>query len=500
MNAPQPLSSSSSAVAVPAGKSIQAYIDEQPVWADGTAVDMTPMTAMQWRILMLAAAGKFFEGFVVFMTGVALPLIADEFHIGATQHGLVSAASLFGILIGALLLGGLADRFGRKPMFVIEMIIFVVFLCLLVAVPASWPQSFTLLVFSLFGIGVALGCDYPTAHLIISESIPSSDRGRLVLGAFGFQALGALIGTAVGYVILKNVPELGAWRWMYATAIIPALVVVFGRFFVPESGHWLLSQGHVDRAARETARLLAREPRYPRHITLSPHVSPHTAHHHGYAALFKPSNLRATIFASVPWFLQDLGTYGIGIFTPTILAAALGHKAVHARNLSGLIANDQLAAKGAALIDLLLIVGIICAVLLADRVGRIRLQIWGFIGCAVGLLLASFSAYAEGAMQMVLIFAGFMLFNFMTNLGPNAQTYLLAGEVFPTRLRGTGAGFAAAVAKIGAVMTAFLFPILMKDLGTQTLLLILVGTSVLGAVITAAFRIETTGVSLEKLG
>ncbi len=500
MTAPQPLGPSTVAASMPAGKSIQAYIDEQPVWADGTAVDVTPMTAMQWRILILAAAGKFFEGFVVFMTGVALPLIADEFNIGATQHGLVSAASLFGILIGALLLGGLADRFGRKPMFVAEMIIFVIFLCLLVAVPASWPQAFALLIFSLFGIGVALGCDYPTAHLIISESIPSSDRGRLVLGAFGFQALGALIGTAVGYVILKNMPEIGAWRWMYATAIIPALVVALGRFFITESGHWLLSRGHVDRAMRETARLLARDPPYPRHIMLSPRVPPHSAHHHGYAALFKPANLRATIFASVPWFLQDLGTYGIGIFTPTILAAALGHKTVHARNLADLIANDQLAAKGAALIDVLLIVGIIVAVLLADRVGRIRLQILGFIGCAAGLLLASFSAYAEGTMQMVFIFAGFMLFNFMTNMGPNAQTYLLAGEVFPTRLRGTGAGFAAAVAKVGAVMTAFLFPILLKDLGTQTLLLILVGTSLLGAVITGVFRIETTGVNLEKMG
>jgi MFS family permease len=498
MNAPSP--TNIAAASVPAGRSIQAYIDEQPVWADGTAVDMTPMTAMQWRILILAAAGKFFEGFVVFMTGVALPLIAEEFKIGATQHGLVSAASLFGILIGALLLGGLADRFGRKPMFVAEMIIFVVFLCLLVAIPASWPQSFALLVFCLFGIGVALGCDYPTAHLIISESIPSSDRGRLVLGAFGFQALGALIGTAVGYVILKNMPDLGAWRWMYATAIIPALLVTLGRFFVTESGHWLLSRGHIAKATSETARLLERDPLYPRHIKLSSHVAQHTAHHRGYAALFKPANLRATILASVPWFLQDLGTYGIGIFTPTILATALGHKAVQARNLADLIANDQLAAKGAALIDALLIVGIIVAILLADEVGRIRLQVWGFVGCAAGLLIASFSAYAEGAMQTALIFAGFMLFNFMTNMGPNAQTYLLAGEVFPTRLRGTGAGFAAAVAKVGAVMTAFLFPILLKDLGTQTLLLILVGTSILGAVITALFRIETTGVSLEKVG
>ena len=69
---------------------------------------------------------------------------------------------------------------------------------------------------------------------------------------------------------------------------------------------------------------------------------------------------RATILASVPWFLQDLGTYGIGIFTPTILAASIGHKTAHVRSLADLISNDELAAKGAALIDLLLIVGIVC--------------------------------------------------------------------------------------------------------------------------------------------
>src|SRR4029077_15981236 len=149
-----------------------------------------------------------------------------------------------------------------------------------------------------------------------------------------------------------------------------------------------------------------------------------------------------------------------------------GPQAAHVRNLADLIGNDQLAAQGAALIDVLLIVGIIFAVLLADRVGRIRLQVFGFIGCAAGLALAAMSAYADETNRMALIFAGFMLFNFMTNIGPNAQTYLLAGEVFPTRLRGTGAGFAAAVGKVGAITTAFLFPILLADIGTQALLMI----------------------------
>ena len=67
-------------------RSVQTYIDETPVWADGTALKSSPMTGMQWRIWSLAAAGKFFEGLVVFMTGVALPLIAEEFHIGAAQQ------------------------------------------------------------------------------------------------------------------------------------------------------------------------------------------------------------------------------------------------------------------------------------------------------------------------------------------------------------------------------------------------------------------------------
>ncbi|TAJ36213.1 MAG: MFS transporter, partial [Reyranella sp.] len=211
-------------------------------------------------------------------------------------------------------------------------------------------------------------------------------------------------------------------------------------------------------------------------------------------------NRRATILASVPWFLQDLGTYGIGIFTPTILARTVGHEVANAHNVAGLIARDIEAAKGAAVIDTLLIVGIVAAVLLADRVGRIRLQILGFIGCAVGLGLAALQTQAEEPLRTVLLFGGFMLFNFMTNLGPNAQTYLLAGEVFPTNIRGKGAGFAAAFAKIGAVLTAFVFPVVLAQTGTDILLLGLIATSLLGAAITWWFRIETNGVNLEEIG
>src|SRR3982751_748922 len=168
-------------------RTVQSYIDQTPAWPDGTPTDFVPMTAMQWRIWLLASAGKFFEGLVVF----------------------------------------------------------------------------------LFGVGLALGCDYPTAHLVISESIASKDRGKLVLSAFAFQAIGALVGTVVGFLILSSLPEITAWRWMYATAIVPAVVVVLGRLRISDSGHWLMSQGRKAEAEAEVARLLEREPPYPKVVRLA---------------------------------------------------------------------------------------------------------------------------------------------------------------------------------------------------------------------------------------
>ena len=79
----------------PSGRTVQEYIDETPFWSDGTEVASTPMTTMQWRIWGMATAGKFFEGMVIFMTGVALPLIGREFGLSAAQNGVVAAAALF---------------------------------------------------------------------------------------------------------------------------------------------------------------------------------------------------------------------------------------------------------------------------------------------------------------------------------------------------------------------------------------------------------------------
>ena len=446
---------------------------------------------MQWLVWSLATAGKFFEGLIVFMGGIALPLVSEQFSIDQTTKGFITAATLAGILIGALFLGGLADRFGRKPVFIGEMVLLLIGL-----LGASFSSSIELLIFWLFIMGLALGADYPTAHLVISESIPASIRGRLVLGAFSFQALGAVIGTAICAVVLSSKPELSTWRIFYLLPVIPVALVAWGRIFLPESSHWLLSKGHLTKAEKQLRKLLNRQDISLLQLEIAEEgVVKYKSSKFG--DLFQGKQLKSTILASLPWFLQDISTYGIGIFTPIIIAAAFGAEAQE-HNLSAVIHNDLLGAKGTALVDIGFLVGIAFAIWLSDKLGRIPLQIAGFIGCALGLLIAAAGNF-NGANNIVLIGVGFFLFQFMTNLGPNSQTYLIAGEVFPTKIRGVGAGFAAASGKVGAVITAFFFPALLNGFGADRLLPLLAVTSLIGAWITWLYRVETKGVNLETI-
>ena len=440
-------------------------------------LDDTPFTKTQRRVWILSAMGVLLDGFDFFIIGVALPLIAHDFHMNAATKGLVAVAAVAGAFFGALVFGQVADNIGRKGMFLVDIILFVVFSA---ASAAAWNPA-SLIVFR-FLLGIGIGADSPIGVSYIAECVPTRLRGRLIVAAFAFQALGSLLGVLVGLLILQVDPTLQAWRVMLAFGVLPAMVVVLMRKGLPESVRWHLARGNYEKASRAASTLLELP------VTLTAKNSPPVEPCLSFGCLFQKRYLRRTIFASAPWFLQDISTYGIGIFTPTIMAAmALGGGATF-------IAKDIGATKGAAAVDLLLVVGFMLAIILVHHISRVTLQIAGFLGMALGLLMVGASSlFATGSeAHMGMIFGGFMVFNALMNMGPNATTYLLSGETFPTSIRATGAGFAAAMAKLGAVLGTFFFPVLKEEIGITPLLVSLATASALAAAVTYGFRVDTT--------
>jgi predicted MFS family arabinose efflux permease len=185
---------------------------------------------------------------------------------------------------------------------------------------------------------------------------------------------------------------------------------------------------------------------------------------------------------------MDIATYGVGLFTPTILGAI----EVSGRT-RGLAARDLALAKGSAVIDLFLLIGFLLGVWMVPRFGRIRMQAIGFAGMAVGMLmLLAAVGLTNSSLHIPLVFIGFILFNLLMNAGPNSTTFTLAPILFPTQLRGTAGGFAAGVAKLGATLGVFLLPILKEKFGVPSVLGIVSAVSLLGLVVTLILGREDT--------
>lgn len=132
-----------------------------------------------------------------------------------------------------------------------------------------------------------------------------------------------------------------------------------------------------------------------------------------------------------------------------------------------------------------------------DKIGRIKLQIYGFLGMTLGMLLI-LMAWMFGS-NIYLIFIGFIFFNLFLNLGPNATTFILPVELFPIRVRGSAHGLASAVAKAGAAVGIFLIPIVQDIAGIGGVLVVIGIVSLAGLLVTLIFRIETKGQSLDEI-
>jgi len=457
----------------------------------GAALDQATMSKLHMKFWLLAGLGIMLDGFDFFIIGVANPLIAEDFGTNAWQKGLVSAAAIVGAIFGAAFLGPLGDKLGRRRIFKYDLWMFVVFSIGCMFAPDLW----SLVVFRLL-LGVAIGLDYPIAASYLAEVLPQRNRGKWLVSAFSLQAVGMLMGAVVGVVILEMLPEVSSWRWMLGFGVLPAIVIILLRRGVPESPRWLAQNGQEEEAIRIVEELTP----FPVVITDKDRARSEQSSE-GIQALFqpqlfKPDMVRRTVFTSVPWFLMDIATYGVGIFTPTLIAAMTFSGAN-----TTFIADDIASTKSTAVLDIFLVLGFVMAIVTVERFGRIKIQLVGFAFMAIGLVILGFASGLPGGgnNNLVLVFIGFAIFNFFMNAGPNSTTYALPAEIFPSDIRAAGHGFAAGSAKLGAAIGVFFFPVLLVSIGQAALLYGLAAVCVVAWIVTSVLRIEPAGKSLDEI-
>ena len=422
-------------------------------------LDEAPMTGLHYYYWLLASGGTLLDGFSVVSLGIAIPLLKQDMTITPVFVGLIGSALVLGAVLGAMLGGIAADRIGRKHVFIADMAIMVVgsVLCTMAHEPS-------LILVGQFLIGVGIGIDFPASGSYVSEIMPHSLRSRMTVATIALQSVGMILA-------------------VLGTGGLLAALYMCARLFLPESLRWLAEKGRLAEAAKVLSRL-TRTPVSVTRLENSESAAIAPIKSLGFAALFSPRYRTRTLLESVPWLMMDVATYGVGLFTPVILGAMHFNSA-----RSGTVAAVLGDAEGSGLVDLFLLAGFIVGIWAIPRFGRIPLQVTGFAGMALGMLLLMFAAMAGDGPQghLGLIIAGFVLFNFAMNAGPNATTFTLPPVLFPTAIRASASGFAAACAKVGATFGTFLVPQLQAAWGLTGVLALMAFVSIGGLLATAAF-------------
>ena len=451
-------------------------------------LDGSPLTPTQRWLWVFSTGGTLLDGFGIFVLGVAMPLIIAQFHLTPDVVGLIGASLVLGAVFGAGLGGPMADYLGRKPLMLVDMII----ICAGAAASAL-ANGAVMLFIGQFLVGVGVGVDFPVSSSYVSEVLPKRSRARSMVATIACQSVGMLLAAAVTLALLKTVNSAQNWRLFLATEGAIALLFFLLRLSEPHSSHWLMSRGRFAEATESFIRLMPEQRQVVLQLTgnagnQSLATSVASATLPGIAILFSRAYRARTVLVAAPWFLMDIATYGVGLFTPIILSA------IDTSGLTaGAITHDLAATRGSGAIDLFLLFGFLLGIWAVPKFGRIRMQAIGFASMACAMLLLMIAVrLSNSSLHIPLVFTGFILFNLLMNAGPNSTTFTLAPILFPTQLRATASGFAASVAKIGATFGVFVLPILKGKFGVPAVLGMVVAVSVLGLVVTLVFGREDT--------
>ena len=424
-------------------------------------LDDVAMTPFLRKVTLFSAGGAFLDGYVLALIGVALTQIIPTFDLTPSWSAAIGASVMLGIFFGTILGGYLTDLFGRKKMFIIDIVAIGVFS--VVSVFSTTPLE---LVLARFFLGVFVGADYPIATSLIAEFTPKEHRAISMGMVSAAWYLGATVAAFVGYLLY---PVSGGWQWMLGSAVIPCVILLIGRHDIPESPMWLAQKGRTEEAAVVMERV------YGSGVELEIEQPGEKTR---LSKVFKGGYLKRIVFLGIFILCQVVPMYIIYIFGPEIMTAfGLSH--------------GREAIFGETAVSLFFLIGTIPAMFWLNSIGRRPLVIGSFAFMAIGLIILGLFPSAP----IYVIIIAFGLYAFFSG-GPGILQWLYPNELFPTDIRASSVGIAIAFTRIGTIAATYATPIFLANFGIGPTMLVAAGLVVLGLVLSILFAPETKGKSL----
>ncbi len=432
-----------------------------------------------WKVSLIAGLGGILYGYDMGIIAAALIFVRASFSLSTQMEEAVVSVVLVGAMLGAVVGGALADRFGRRAILVSGGVIFIVGSVLAPFSPGVW----TLIVARVL-LGLAIGFTSVTAPVYVSELAPPQSRGMLI-GLYQFAlTLGIALADLVGYWLAGD----HAWRLMFGLGALPAGLFLFLVSTVPESPRWLAGQGRMQEA--ESVLHTYTDVAGTQVLLNDIRASLTIAVERRWSALWSPS-VRGALFIAVGFTVlqQVTGINTVFYYGPRIF------------QLAG-IASDKSAIFSTLILAVLNVLATVIALPLVDRLGRKPLLYCGVGGMMLSLFLLSYAfddQAALGSSLGVVAMACLVVYIacFAFSMGPIG--WILVAEVFPLRLRGRGVAAATLGSGASNSLVAFTFLSLIHAVGNSLTFAIYGGFCVLTLLFVRFVIPETKGRELESI-
>lgn len=434
-------------------------------------LDRLPLTKTHWTIMMATGVGWLFDSMDVGLVSFVMPAIQKEWSLLPTQLGLIGSIGMVGMALGAASSGMFADKWGRRAVILFTLVLFG-----LATGFCGIATGLTMLLVARFFVGAGLGGELPVASTLVSEFSPSKVRGRMVVILESFWAWGWIVAALVAYLL---VPTYG-WRVAFFIGAVPALYAAYLRRAIPESPRFLERQGRYEEADAIVTRLeqeagVTTEKKEVTKFTERGRLT--------LAELWSSGYWRRTLTTWVLWLGINFGYYGFVTWIPTLLVSAKGFMVIRSLGFVLIMSFAQLP-------------GYFSAAYLIEKIGRKAVLIIYLAGTAL-------SAYFFGqsnSQGQIMVWGCFLYF---FSLGAWGCVYAYTPENFPTRVRGTGVGWAAGVGRLGAIAAPYvvgaMYQAYGKTTGYTSVFVMLTVVFAVTAVVVWIFGVETLGKSLDEI-